>query len=146
MKSDTVDIFWDISVFLYRIKAPYDKPRIDELKREVPGQFRTWDPPTKTWVFEEDYLSAVLKIYSGYKIKLRGRQDVEREQRASLPAHIEADEITKACVKFIGFLDADAIGKAFKVQAVKMHPDKGGDAKAFAEFNEAYQYIMAGRK
>ncbi|MFZ2275856.1 MAG: molecular chaperone DnaJ [Candidatus Nanogingivalis sp.] len=36
---------------------------------------------------------------------------------------------------------ADEIKKAFRRKAVELHPDKGGDEKAFKEVNEAYEVL-----
>ena len=35
----------------------------------------------------------------------------------------------------------DEIKKAFKKQAMKHHPDKGGDANTFQQINEAYETL-----
>ena len=35
----------------------------------------------------------------------------------------------------------DEIKKAFKKKAIKMHPDKGGDPKAFQELSEAHDVL-----
>ena len=146
MRADTVDVFWDSSVFLYRIKAPYDAVLKEEFKKAIPSQFRTWDPPTKTWVFEEDFLDPVLKIYNRFTQHVRRRAEVERENRAALPASTDTDTLAKSCTVFVGCLDEEILTKAFRWQAVKLHPDKGGDAKLFADFNSAFQFIMRGRK
>jgi DnaJ-class molecular chaperone len=40
----------------------------------------------------------------------------------------------------------DEIKKAFRTLAVKHHPDKGGDKKAFQEINEAHQTLSDSKK
>lgn len=40
----------------------------------------------------------------------------------------------------------DEIKKAFRKQAVKHHPDKGGDEAAFKEINEAYEVLSSDKK
>lgn len=38
----------------------------------------------------------------------------------------------------------DEIKKAFRVRALKLHPDHGGDAKAFAELKRAFEEVILG--
>ena len=40
----------------------------------------------------------------------------------------------------------DEIKKAFKKQAMKHHPDKGGDPKQFQQLNEAYEVLGNAQK
>lgn len=146
MKADSVDVWWDMSILLYRIKSPFDENLKEKFKTEVPSQFRAWDPPTKTWVFEEDYLEVVLKIYAGYRQKITTRKEVERDFRAALPAATDIGDLSKCCTVFVGYLDQDVLERAWKMQLTRLHPDAGGSPQASSDFNSAYQFIKAGRK
>lgn len=39
---------------------------------------------------------------------------------------------------------ADVIKKAFRTRALKLHPDQGGDATAFAELKQAFEEVILG--
>lgn len=145
--SQSINIYWDTKVNLYRINTPYNAQFVDKFKALIPYQDRGWDAATRTWAFCEQYLTSVSElcnlVWIGCEIIVQTKAAVIAEERQyALPAQ-EFTKSQKDAIAFVENLDVEALGAAFKSRAKRLHPDAGGDGKAFAELNAAYQALRA---
>jgi hypothetical protein len=144
-KNQIVRVWWDPAMSSYRIQTPFSQEFVNRIKGpSVPWQERGWDAQTRTWVFTEPFFDLVLSwikdLWPDVVPIIKTRLETENEARNMLPPG-EMSLLAKASITFVDLLDSESLAAAFKSRAQRLHPDKGGDGKKFAELNSAYQEL-----
>jgi hypothetical protein len=109
------------------MKFPYDADFIDELKRAVPGRFRSYDPDTKIWRVSPPYASAAERLFARYFT------DVEPPRRdLALPEWCRVLYVLPQA-------PPEVVNAAYRVLSKKLHPDHGGSAEKMKALNLAVE-------
>ena len=140
-------IFWDVKVQAYQLTMKGDFGKIEKtvqfLKQAIPHSDRNWEPTTKTWTFTEKYLDGVQKfcilIFGSQEVATLTRDKVEGQAKAI--ASNGYNPLDSAMLVFMKLLPYEAAQRAYKMAAMNLHPDRGGDMESMTKLNQAWSKL-----
>jgi len=140
-------IFWDVKVAAYQLQMKGDFGKIDKtvqfLKGAIPHSDRNWEPLTKTWTFTEKYLDGVSKfcvlIFGSQEVAVLSRDKVEGQSRNISVSGTNTLDLT--IIAFVKLLPYEAAQRAYKMAAMNLHPDRGGDMESMTRLNQAWSKL-----
>jgi len=115
----------------------YDKWVIEELKRQIPADHRSYDPANKTWYVRPGWgqvaISVLRMAFDAVEVTTQDKRSQPKPIRRSDPNFSELHLLPSAptCV----------IEAAYKAMAKANHPDRGGSTAAMQAINSAYAAI-----
>jgi hypothetical protein len=153
-----IKIWWDVSVSAYRVATPYNKQFVDLIKSLIPGSDRAYDPTSKMWTVTEKYLGPLQLLCENVwktKADVVTKQEAEKAQGASSQSSgsgsanggrgqeitLNTNSIDLALARFMKIMPYDALQKAYRLAALELHPDAGGDMAKMAELNSLWTRI-----
>jgi hypothetical protein len=120
------------------IRTPFNADFIDDLKNDIPPRARKYLPVDKEWKVEAAYAEDVEKLVRKY---FGEPTIVQNEVYVQGPA-VSGDD---PYARFLRACPTPVLAKLYKVAAIELHPDRGGDANAMAEVNAAWTEIKKDR-
>ena len=140
-------IYWDVKVQAYQLQMKSDFGKIEKtvqfLKQAIPHSDRNWNPDTKTWTFTEKYLDGVQKfcvlIFGQQEVATLTRDKVEGQTRSVSVQ--STNTLDLAILTFMKLLPYEAAQRAYKMAAMTLHPDRGGDMELMTKLNQAWSKI-----
>jgi hypothetical protein len=122
--------------------TPYNATFVEALKKLLPASDREWDPQTKIWTFVEKYLDTLAQVVEQYfHVKPIILRRIDAERASSPPSRVTASKMDSVITQFFKLLPFDAVEKAYKVAALTLHPDRGGDMTKMSELNAMWDRI-----
>ena len=145
MTQPKVRIWWDRDIQGYYIECPYSKAFVEGIKVVVPASDRGYDPTSKIWTITERFFP-VIKIAAD---RLFPNQVYyltrEQAEKATAPSAVKSKTLNEILLDFVRLLPNDALQKAYRVAAMTLHPDRGGDMDKMARLNALWQRIETER-
>jgi hypothetical protein len=136
-----IRIWWDQDLEAYRMVTPYNKAFLELFKAAIPGSDRAWDDSSKTWSFTEKYLQGVValteKVFGGKATVI----SKDQSQKATTPPSMASSPLDKVILQFFRALPFEAAQKAYRIAAVSLHPDHGGDMEKMTALNSAWSRL-----
>jgi hypothetical protein len=119
---------------------PYSKRLVDQLKAQIPGHARTYDPATKEWTVAPAYAAIALSL-----LRTTFPDAVTEEPgHRTEPQPIRSSDQAYATLHLLPSAPDELIDAAFRVLARQCHPDvAGGDGSRMRELNDAYADLKA---
>ena len=102
---------------------------------------RGWDPASKIWTITERFFPAIKvaaeRIFPG-QVNILTREQAEK---ATAPSAVKIKTLNEVLLDFVLLLPNDALQKAYRVAAMTLHPDRGGDMEKMSRLNALWQRI-----
>jgi hypothetical protein len=141
-QSAGVKIWWDLQVQAYRMVTPYNATFVEAIKKLLPASDREWDPNTKMWTFVEKYLDPmILLVEQQFHCTATVLRRIDAERASTPPSRVVNSKMDTLITQFFKLLPFDAVEKAYKVAALTLHPDRGGDMSKMSELNAMWDRI-----
>jgi len=141
MPQPKVRIWWDRDLQGYYVETPYSRAFVEGLKLVVPASDRGWDPASKIWTITERFFPAIKvaaeRIFPG-QVNILTREQAEK---ATAPSAVKIKTLNEVLLDFVLLLPNDALQKAYRVAAMTLHPDRGGDMEKMSRLNALWQRI-----
>ncbi|KAF1084853.1 DnaJ domain protein [Sporotomaculum syntrophicum] len=122
------------------IKMPYVQALINELKDEIPWQYRQWDRVEKVWRIDKYYKDEALEIIENY---FPDAETIDLARAAMARRTPETPSWAKAL-----YVQPDAprevMEAAYRALSKKHHPDLGGSEAMMKQLNDAIEQARAG--
>ena len=136
-----------------RITGPYNPAWVEEVKTEIPGNYRTYEPLSRVWTVYDPYVLVVVQITRELfnQVSERNRERYDDGKAASPPRSPGSQSSGIAgdpdfAVLYLRDDAPEVVGKAvYKVLATTLHPDRGGQEEAMKTLNAAWDRIRAKR-
>ena len=115
---------------------PFHRALVDDLKAGIPYRYRTYDPTTKEWTVQPEYLDFAISLLLGHfpdadiPASARWRQSQTEPQRSG------GDFYRVLHLRETAPLEL--IEASYRVLARLHHPDRGGTTEAMQQINGAY--------
>jgi hypothetical protein len=140
-------IYWDTKIQAYQLTMKGEFSKIEKavsfMKASIPHSDRNWDPTTKTWTFIEKYLDGVTKfcviVFGAQEVAVLARDKVEGQAKAITTNGYSA--LDSAMLVFMKLLPYEAAQRAYKMAAMNLHPDRGGDMESMTRLNQAWSKL-----
>jgi hypothetical protein len=121
---------------------PFDRWLVDELKTQIPGHARTYDPVAKSWT--------VAPAYAGIAIRLmyQAFTDVEMVDAAAGPTFDRGGDPREAALIVLHLRETappELVTAAHRCLAKLNHPDRGGSTATMQAINAAAEQIRGAR-
>lgn len=141
-------IYWDTKIQAYQLTMKGEFGKIEKtvqfLKGAIPHSDRNWDPTSKTWTFTEKYLDGVSKfcilIFGAQEVATLTRDKVEGQDKAVSNTN-GYSQLDSAMLVFMKLLPYEAAQRAYKMAAMNLHPDRGGDMESMTRLNQAWSKL-----
>lgn len=141
-------VYWDTKIQAYQLKMSGEYGKIEKtvqfLKGAIPHSDRNWEPTTKTWTFTEKYLDGVQKfcvlIFGAQEVAVLTRDKVEGQAKAVSNTN-GYSQLDSAMLVFMRLLPYEAAQRAYKMAAMNLHPDRGGDMESMTRLNQAWSKL-----
>lgn len=126
---------------------------LNAVKSAIPSGDRDYNPQTKTWYMKEAYGEAVRGFAQGVfgisSVSFISREATEQAERNRPVQPILFGDTRSLLNEFFGIVGSvvdikssyEDVKRAYRQTAVKLHPDRGGDAAKMARLNELWGRI-----
>ena len=118
------------------LSFPFNRALVDDLKAGIPFRYREFNPTTKEWTVQPEYLDFAISLLLGHfpdadiPASARWRQS-RHEPRASGGDYYRVLHLRETA-------PVELIESAYRVLARLHHPDAGGSTEAMQQINGAY--------
>lgn len=109
---------------------------IELLKREVRALHRQYNPSTKEWVIDKNYLTRIKLLAEHYFTEVRV---LEEKGPSRYDTAYGVLELSQDC-------SDGEIKKAYRKLVVRHHPDKGGENEYFLRIQNAYEILSDAKR
>ena len=130
--------FW-IEAGRVLMRSTYDPAFVLELKEQVGGRNRRWDPATKCWSFYLIVMDEVVALAEkhGYAVT------VVEPPAPPTPALLVGEDPYSVLLRLA---PDETVRKVYRLVASALHPDLGGDTEKMAQANAAWDAIRRDRR
>ena len=114
-----------------KLRTPYNKTFIDELKNIIPYQNRRWVADEKLWSVDIHFMEKALALCEKYfKVETVPTENIVIEEKED-------------CYSiFIKYLSMKSLKRIWKIVISELHPDISGNNDLFVKVKDAYEEII----
>ena len=140
-------IVMDDTIGCFRVKCPFNKHWVEELKAKLPGGARTWDKPNLQWVFDPLFLDDVKELCD----KFFGTPGIKdsgwiEHKPTTAPLQVTNNSEYIHYKTFVDCIPSDILKRMYYAAVKVHHPDTGGNATVAANLTVAWKYICEHHK
>jgi len=119
-----------------KIRTPYVKEFVDRLKWSIPRDSRSWKPQEKVWEIEPSYADILVDVASDFFT-------VKKHDQISSIVPVQEPDIYS---QMLSLASIDSLKRIYRIIAMDVHPDRGGNDQAMTILNECWEKIKKERQ
>lgn len=126
--------------------TPYSEDFVEELKARINWRLRQWSPSERVWMVDPAALDDLMEIAQKYFPTISVVQNPQPQQQSmEPPAEVLEDGTYGTIANLLRASSTETLKKLFRMMAVDLHPDRGGDVETMKLLNTAWDRIRLER-
>ena len=119
------------------VRTPFDRSFKDDLKSEIPREFRRWSPEEKVWKVDPSQDGALVDLVTRYF----GEPTILEDKEIVVVESEDKDPYSS----LLSLAPNSVLKKVFRLIAAAVHPDAGGSGEKMTQANMAWSLIKQDR-